>query len=60
MQILKKTAVLIGFVLITSIIREVLNVMLGVEISGPFTSRIISQIFTLLTGAGILILVELL
>ena len=60
MQILKKIAVLIGFVLITSIIREVLNVMLGVEISGPLTSRIISQIFTLLTGAGILILVELL
>lgn len=57
MQILKKIAVLIGFGLITSIIGVVLDVILGVEISGLCMSRIISQIFTMLTGAGILYII---
>ena len=57
MQILKKVAVLIGFVLIASIIQVGLDMMLGVEISSLCMSRIISQIFTLLTGAGILYII---
>lgn len=51
---LKKMVILVLFILITSVIRAAVDAILGIEMSGPPMYRVISQMVTLLSGAGIL------
>lgn len=50
----RKIIILVLFMLITSVIRAIVDGILGTEMSGPLAYRVISQTVTMLTGAGIL------